>query len=33
MWCCSGLSESLQEFDLYNNMASTLILALLCLGG
>ena len=33
MWCCSGLSESMQEFDLYNNMASTLILALLCLGG
>ena len=33
MQCCSGLSKTLQEFDLYNNMASTLILALLCLGG
>ena len=33
MWCCSGLSKSLQEFDLYDKMALTLVLALLCLGG
>ena len=31
--CCSGLSESLQEFDLYDKMALPLVLALLCLGG
>ena len=33
MRCCSGLSESLQEFDLYEKMASLLVLALLGLGG
>ena len=33
MRCCSGLSESLQEFDLYEKMVSPLVLALLGLSG
>ena len=32
MLCCSGLSESLQGFDLYKKMMSPLVLALLGLG-
>ena len=32
MLCCSGLSESLQGFDLYEKMMSPLVLALLGLG-
>ena len=33
MQCCSGISESLWEFDLYELMALPVILALLDLGG
>ena len=33
VWCCSGLSKTLQDFDLYKKMASSLLLALLGLGG
>ena len=32
MRCCSGLSKSLQEFDLYDKMALPLVSALLGLG-
>ncbi|OWJ99560.1 hypothetical protein Celaphus_00009593 [Cervus elaphus hippelaphus] len=31
--CCSGLSESLRDFDLYEMTVSPLVLALLGLGG